>query len=187
MIVTEIDPTRASRPRWTGSASCPVREAATQGDIFVTVTGNKHVLGAEHFEVMKDGAILANAGHFDIEIDLALAPLMARNRDACVPRSQEFKLGRRPPDLRPVRRPTRQPRRRRGPPRVGHGHVVRQPGLVCEWLAANAASLEKKVYDVPERHRQGGRTLEARDDGHPHRRADPRAEVATWRRWEEGT
>ena len=74
VVVTEVDPTRALEAAMDGYRVMTGMEAATQGDVFITVTGDKHVLRSEHFEVMKDGAILANAGHFDIEIDLASLP-----------------------------------------------------------------------------------------------------------------
>jgi adenosylhomocysteinase len=70
VIVTEIDPIRAIEATMDGFRVLPMAIAATQGDIFITVTGNKHVIRGEHFEVMKDGAIVCNSGHFDIEIDL---------------------------------------------------------------------------------------------------------------------
>lgn len=70
IIVTEIDPIRAIEAVMDGFRVMPMAEAASQGDIFITVTGNKHVIRAEHFEAMKDGAIVCNSGHFDIEIDL---------------------------------------------------------------------------------------------------------------------
>lgn len=70
VIVTEINPTRAIEAVMDGLRVMPMAEAASQGDIFITVTGNKHVIRAEHFEAMKDGAIICNSGHFDIEIDL---------------------------------------------------------------------------------------------------------------------
>lgn len=71
VIVTEIDPTKALDALMQGYRVMPMSEAAVLGDFFVTVTGNRDVLREEHFAVMKDGAILANAGHFDIEIDVA--------------------------------------------------------------------------------------------------------------------
>ncbi len=71
VIVCEIDSMRALEARMEGFEVMPAVEAAERGDVFVTVTGSRDVLGAEHFARMKDGAILANAGHFDIEIDLA--------------------------------------------------------------------------------------------------------------------
>jgi adenosylhomocysteinase len=70
VIVTEISPVPAIEAAMDGFRVMPMAEAAKEGDIFVTVTGNKHVIRSEHFDVMKDGAIVSNSGHFDIEIDL---------------------------------------------------------------------------------------------------------------------
>jgi len=70
VIVTEIDPVKAIEAAMDGFRVAPMSEAAADGDIFITVTGNKHVIRAEHFAAMKDGAIVCNSGHFDIEIDL---------------------------------------------------------------------------------------------------------------------
>ena len=71
VIVTEIDPTKALDAMMQGFRVMPMTEAAKIGDVFITVTGNRDVLREEHFVIMKDGAILANSGHFDIEIDVA--------------------------------------------------------------------------------------------------------------------
>jgi adenosylhomocysteinase len=70
VIVCEVDPLRALEARMAGYEVMPALEAAGRGDIFITVTGSVRVLRAAHFERMKDGAILANAGHFDVELDL---------------------------------------------------------------------------------------------------------------------
>lgn len=70
VIVCEIDPLRALEARMSGYEVLPALQAAERGDVFVTVTGSRQVLRAEHFERMKDGAMLANAGHFDVELDL---------------------------------------------------------------------------------------------------------------------
>ncbi len=70
VIVCEIDPLRALEARMAGYQVMPALQAAERGDIFITVTGSRGVLRAEHFERMKDGALLANAGHFDVELDL---------------------------------------------------------------------------------------------------------------------
>ena len=70
VIVTEVDSFRALQAVMDGFRVMLIKDAAEVGDIFVTVTGNKHVIGKEHFGLMKDGVILANAGHFDIEIDV---------------------------------------------------------------------------------------------------------------------
>lgn len=71
VIVTETDPVRALEAVMDGYEVMPMRDAAKLGDIFVTVTGCSHVITKEHFETMKDGAILSNAGHFDVEVDMA--------------------------------------------------------------------------------------------------------------------
>ncbi|HBE21728.1 MAG TPA: adenosylhomocysteinase [Cyanobacteria bacterium UBA11149] len=70
VIVTEIDPIKGIEAVMDGFRVMPMSEAAPQGDLFITVTGNKHVIRQEHFDVMKDGAMVCNSGHFDIEIDL---------------------------------------------------------------------------------------------------------------------
>ena len=70
VVVTEINPVPAIEAAMDGFRVMPMSDAAKEGDIFVTVTGNKHVIRSEHFDVMKDGAIVCNSGHFDIEIDL---------------------------------------------------------------------------------------------------------------------
>ncbi len=70
VVVTEIDPARALEAVLTGHSVATMADAAPIGDVFITATGNRDVLRAEHFEVMKDGAVLANAGHFDVEIDI---------------------------------------------------------------------------------------------------------------------
>ena len=76
VIVTEVDPTAAIEAVMEGYRVMPLRDAARVGDIFITVTGDTTVIGREHMELMKDGAMLANSGHFDVEIDKqALAAL----------------------------------------------------------------------------------------------------------------
>jgi adenosylhomocysteinase len=78
VIVCEVDPLRALEARMAGYEVMPAVRAAERGDIFVTVTGSRRVLRGEHFERMKDGALLANAGHFDVEIDLDELRALAR-------------------------------------------------------------------------------------------------------------
>ena len=70
VVVTEIDPIKAIEAVMDGMRVAPMKEAAKIGDFFVTVTGNRHVIDKEHFEVMKDGAIVCNSGHFDLELNL---------------------------------------------------------------------------------------------------------------------
>ena len=80
VIVTEIEPTRALEAVMDGYRVMPMLDAAAIGDIFVTVTGDKHVIARQHFENMKDGAIVANSGHFNVEIDLQALAGMASSR-----------------------------------------------------------------------------------------------------------
>lgn len=150
VIVTEIDPTRGLEAAMDGYRVLPGSEAATQGDIFVTVTGNKHVLRPEHFEVMKDGAILANAGHFDIEIDIASLRDMASGRRIVRHEVEEFTLGgdRRVyvlSDGRLVNLAAAE-----GHPASVMDMSFANQALSCEWLVKEAASLDKRVYDVPD-------------------------------------
>jgi adenosylhomocysteinase len=85
VIVTEINPTRAIEAVMDGFRVMPMLEAAKIGDIFVTVTGNKSVLAAEHFDHMKDGAVMCNSGHFNVEIDIpALEKLSSSKKQARV-------------------------------------------------------------------------------------------------------
>ncbi len=78
VIITEIDPIRALEAAMDGFRVMPMRDAAKTGDIFITLTGDKHVLREEHFLSLKDGALLANSGHFDIEIDLKALKRLAQ-------------------------------------------------------------------------------------------------------------
>ena len=82
VIVTEIDPTKALDAMMQGFRVMPMVDAAKLGDVFITVTGNRDVLRDEHFAVMKDGAIMANSGHFDIEIDVAWLEQNATKKNA---------------------------------------------------------------------------------------------------------
>ncbi|HEY9809508.1 MAG TPA: adenosylhomocysteinase [Halomicronema sp.] len=92
VIVTEINPVAAIEAAMDGFRVMPMDEAAAIGDIFITVTGNKHVIRGEHFALMKDGAIVCNSGHFDIEIDLKALEAQADNVSTVRPFTQEYKL-----------------------------------------------------------------------------------------------
>lgn len=80
VIVTEVDPIKATEAHMDGFTVMPMSDAAQVGDVFVTVTGNKKVVAEEHFALMKDGALLANAGHFDVEIDKFALEEMASSK-----------------------------------------------------------------------------------------------------------
>ncbi|MGQ9865392.1 MAG: adenosylhomocysteinase [Pseudanabaenaceae cyanobacterium] len=92
VVVTEIDPVRAIEAAMDGFRVLPMAAAAREGDIFITVTGNKHVIRREHFEAMKDGAIVCNAGHFDVELDLVSLQEMSESRSFVRPFTEEYKL-----------------------------------------------------------------------------------------------
>lgn len=92
VIVTEIDPIKAIEAVMDGFRVLPMAEAASQGDIFITVTGNKHVVRGEHFDVMKDGAIVCNSGHFDLELDLKYLAANAKEIKEVRPFTEEYKL-----------------------------------------------------------------------------------------------
>ena len=149
VVVTEVDPTRALEAAMDGFRVLPGRDAASQGDIFITVTGNKHVLGPDHFELMKDGAILANAGHFDIELDLQSLRSMAIEHKTVRPEVEEFTLGgdRRIYVLSEGRLVNLAAAE--GHPASVMDMSFANQALTCEWIVANSASLEPKVYEVP--------------------------------------
>ncbi|MDQ4025947.1 MAG: adenosylhomocysteinase [Actinomycetota bacterium] len=150
VVVTEIEPLRALEAAMDGYRVLPMSDAATQGDLFITVTGNKHVLRGDHFEVMKDGAILANAGHFDIEIDLATLRSMASGRRSVRPEVEEFQFeGERKIYVLSEGRLVNLAAGEGHPAAVMDMSFANQ-ALCCEWLAQTAASLDKRVYDVPE-------------------------------------
>ena len=149
VIVTEIDPVRALEAVMDGYRVMSMREAARHGDIFVTVTGNKNVIDRPHFERMKDGAILANSGHFDAEINLdALADLADSSAEAR-PYVEEYRL----PDGRRLFM-LAQGRLINLAAAEGHPASVMDmsfanQALAAEYLAANARDLAIDVHQVP--------------------------------------
>ncbi len=95
VIVTEVDPIRALEARMDGHRVMKMAEAAKIGDIFVTATGNRDILIAEHFKVMKDGAILANSGHFNVEIDMEALDDLAKSVRTVRHNIKEYDIGNR--------------------------------------------------------------------------------------------
>ena len=93
VIVTEIDPTRALEAVMDGHRVMSMGEAACIGNIFVTVTGNKHVINREHFEKMRDGAVVCNSGHFNVELDLVGLEKIASSKREVRPFVEEYSLG----------------------------------------------------------------------------------------------
>ncbi len=92
VIITEVDPIKALEASMDGFWVLPMKEAAKIGDIFITVTGNKNVIDVEHFKLMKDGAIVANSGHFNVEINLEGLEKIAVSKREVRPFVKEYKL-----------------------------------------------------------------------------------------------
>jgi adenosylhomocysteinase len=93
VIVTEVDPIRALEAAMDGFAVMPIAEAAPVGDLFITVTGNAGIIRREHFVKMKDGALVCNSGHFDVELDLPALKAASRSVTANVRQNvDEYKL-----------------------------------------------------------------------------------------------
>jgi adenosylhomocysteinase len=149
VVVLEVDPLRALEAIMDGYRVMTMADVAPVGDIFVTATGDIHVIRKEHFEVMKDGAIVANTGHFNVEIDIPALDALAVSRRQMRAFVEEFRLA----DGRNIYL-------------LGDGRLINlaaaeghpssvmdmsfaNQALAVEYMVKNAASLEKKVYDVP--------------------------------------
>lgn len=148
VIVTEIDPFRALQAAMDGFRVMPMSEASKVGDIFITVTGNKHVIRVEHMQSMKTGAILANSGHFDIEIDIAGLAKIAQKRRVR-PYFDEYALGDKVIFIAGEGRLVNLAAAEGHPSEVMSLSFCGQ-ALACEWLVKNKQNLEKKVYVLPD-------------------------------------
>jgi adenosylhomocysteinase len=149
VVVCEVDPVRALEARMEGFEVMPALEAAVRGDVFVTVTGSRAVLRREHFERMKDGAVLANAGHFDVEIDLGALRDMAVAVREVLPLVQQFDLGDRRLNLLAYGRVVNLAAGQGHPPAVMDMSFALQ-ALVVEDLVARGARLGPGVHPVPD-------------------------------------
>jgi adenosylhomocysteinase len=150
VIVTEVEPLRALEALMDGFEVLTSERAAEVGDIFCTATGDKHVLTRQHFERMKDGAILANTGHFNVEIDIPALRELAVETRAARPFVEEFRLenGRRiylVADGRLVNLSAAE-----GHPASVMDMSFANQALSAEYVVDHAAELEPKVYVVPE-------------------------------------
>ena len=150
VLVTEVEPLPALEALMDGFDVVPMAEAARVGDIFCTVTGNLHVLRREHFEKMKDGAIVCNSGHFNVEIDIPALAKMAKSVRTIRPFVEEFRLR----DGRAIHvlaegRLVNLAAAEGHPPTVMDMSFANQ-ALSVEHLVARHRELERKVYPVPE-------------------------------------
>jgi len=149
VIVTEVDPVKALKAVMDGFRVMPLADAAKVGDIFVTVTGDKHILRKEYFEKMKDGAIVANSGHFNVEISIPDLESLSKSKKEIRKNVEEYSL-----------------KSGKKLYLLGQGRIVNlvaaeghpssvmdmsfaNQALCSEWLAKNRGKLENKVYDVP--------------------------------------
>jgi adenosylhomocysteinase len=148
VVVCEVDPLRALEARMDGFEVMPAVEAAGRGDLFVTVTGSRSVLRREHFERMKDGAVLANAGHFDVEIDLDGLRELAGEPRQVLPLVEQYTAGDRRLNLlargRVVNLAAGQ-----GHPPAAMDMSFANLALAVEHLVAARGTLEPGVIGVP--------------------------------------
>ena len=151
VIVTEVEPVRALEAAMDGFSVMPLTEAAKVGDIFITVTGDKHVIDQAHLQVMKDGVILANSGHFNVEINIPALEKMVRRKRRIRPCVDEYALK----DGRHLYL-------------LGEGRLINlaaaeghpasvmdmsfaNQALCLEYIVKNRGKLKVKVYPVPEK------------------------------------
>jgi adenosylhomocysteinase len=149
VIVTEVDPLRALEAVMDGFEVLPMDRAAEIGDVFCTATGDKSVITRAHFERMKDGAILANTGHFNVEIEIPALRSLATETRKAREFVEEFRFedGRRVflvADGRLVNLSAAE-----GHPAQVMDMSFANQALAAEYAVANAASLERRVYPVP--------------------------------------
>jgi adenosylhomocysteinase len=150
VIITEINPTRALEAVMDGFRVMPMGDAAKIGDIFITVTGNKSILAHEHFEKMRDGAVICNSGHFNVEIDIPALEKLSSAKKIARPFVEEYvmKDGRRIYLLGEGRLINLAAAE--GHPAVVMDMSFANQALASEYLVKNASQLKPQVYSVPE-------------------------------------
>ncbi len=175
MIVTEIDPTKAIEAVMDGFRVMPMNEAAKIGDIFVTVTGNKSVLAHEHFERMKDGAVISNSGHFNVEIDIPALEKLSSGHKEARPFVEEYTMkdGRRIYLLGEGRLINLAAAE--GHPASVMDMSFANQALAAEYMVKNAKDLKAAGLLRPRAPRQADRQAQARVDGRADRQAHSRA------------
>jgi adenosylhomocysteinase len=150
VVVTEVKPVRALEAAMDGFDVMPIAAAAKLGDVFVTITGDKNVIDKEHFQLMKDGAIMANSGHFNVEINIPALESISKKKETIRPFVEQYSL-------------------KNGKKLflLGEGRLINlaaaeghpasvmdmsfaNQALCMEYLVKNQGKLEKKVYSVPE-------------------------------------
>jgi adenosylhomocysteinase len=150
VIVTEVDPVRALEAAMDGFDVMSMKEAARIGDLFITLTGDMHVISGDHLKIMKDGAVICNSGHFDIEIDLAALKKLSTKVEKNIRNSVDayilpggkriFLLG----EGRLVNLAAAE-----GHPASVMDMSFATQALASEWAVKNSKNLQPKVYEVP--------------------------------------
>ncbi len=150
VVVTEVKPVRALEAAMDGFEVMPIGEAAKVGDVFVTMTGDKNVIDKEHFQLMKDGAIMANSGHFNVEINIPALESISKKKETIRPYVEQYSL-----------------KNGRKLFLLGEGRLINlaaaeghpasvmdmsfaNQALCMEYLVKNQGKLENKVYSVPD-------------------------------------
>jgi len=186
VIVTEIDPTKGIEAVMDGFRVMPMADAAKEGDVFITVTGNKSVIRAEHFDAMKNGAVVCNSGHFNVEIDIPALEKLSSGKREVRPLVDEYVLkgGRKVYLLgegRLVNLATAE-----GHPAAVMDMSFANQALSAEYLVKNHKTLKPQVYVVPEHLDREIARLKLESMGHKLDKLTPEQEhyLASW---QEGT
>ena len=186
VIVTEIDPVKGIEAVMDGFRVFPMADAAKEGDVFITVTGNKNVIRAEHFEHMKSGAVICNSGHFNVEIDIPALERLSSGKREVRPLVDEYQLkdGRRIcliGEGRLVNLATAE-----GHPASVMDMSFANQALSAEYLVKNFKDLKAQVYVVPEHLDKEIARLKLESMGHKLDKLTPEQEhyLASW---QEGT
>jgi adenosylhomocysteinase len=186
VIVTEIDPTKGIEAVMDGFRVMPMADAAREGDVFITVTGNKNVIRAEHFELMKSGAVVCNSGHFNVEIDIPALERMSTGKREVRPLVEEYALkgGRRVyliGEGRLVNLASAE-----GHPAAVMDMSFANQALSAEYLCQNYKNLKPQVYVVPEHVDREIARLKLESMGHKLDKLTPEQELYL-ASWQEGT
>ena len=186
VIITEIDPTKGIEAVMDGFRVMPMADAAKEGDVFITVTGNKSVIRAEHFDLMKNGAVVCNSGHFNVEIDIPALEKLSNGKREVRPLVDEYVLkgGRKVYLLgegRLVNLATAE-----GHPAAVMDMSFANQALSAEYLLKNYKTLKAQVYVVPEHLDREIARLKLESMGHKLDKLTPEQEhyLASW---QEGT
>ncbi len=140
VIITEIDPTKGIEAVMDGFRVMPMADAAKDGDVFITVTGNKNVIRSEHFEAMKSGAVVCNSGHFNVEIDIPALEKVVERQARSAPACGRIPVEGWTQNLSARRRPPGESRHRGRTSGRGDGYELRQPSSVRRIPAARTTS-----------------------------------------------